>query len=351
MKLTRRGASWILTAVGAVALGAVIVACKATGTHDRSAQTPPPTVTIRAAAPSLTIGVPLTMIANRIDRAHGVAVDLQAFGTSSTISIDAVLAGQALFGSVGTLTALQAIRQGADLRIIAAVVNNVQVMVIRDDVAQRLGVSPTAPIDERVRALRGLIIATGAVGSTHYQILRSYLQQYGLNPDKDVRLVGIAEPSALVSGLEQRRFDAIAYASPLVEFAISRGVGQVWISGPRGDIPGSDNIKTGLIVTRTETLEKNREQVDALRAALTEALRAVQSERVATGQKLREMYFANLESGIWETAWNATTTAYPANLAFTRQAYDYWITNDPKGAESYKNVDYAQITYDRAQTQ
>jgi NitT/TauT family transport system substrate-binding protein len=347
MKLT----SWILTAAGAAALGAAIIGCRSMGPPDRSAPTTPTTVTIRAAAPSLTIGVPLTMVANRIDRAHGVAVDLQAFGTSSTISIDAVLAGQALFGSVGTLTALQAIRQGANLRIIAAVVNNVQVMVIRDDVVQRLGVSPTAPIAERVRALRGLIVATGAVGSTHYQILRSHLQRYGLDPDTDVRLVGIAEPSALVSGLEQRRFDAIAYASPLVEFAMARGVGQMWISGPRGDIPGSDSIKTSLIVVRTETLEGNREQVDALRAALTEALRVVQSDRVATGERLHGMYFSNLEDGVWETAWNATTTAYPSNLAFTRQAYDYWITNDPKGAKSYSSVDYAQITYDRAQSE
>ena len=111
MKLTRRVTSWILTAVGAVALSAAIVACGVMKSPDRSARSPSTTVTIRAAAPDLTIGVPLTMIANRIDRAHGVAVDLQAFGTSSTISIDAVLAGQALFGSVGTLTALQAIRQ------------------------------------------------------------------------------------------------------------------------------------------------------------------------------------------------------------------------------------------------
>jgi NitT/TauT family transport system substrate-binding protein len=344
MKLTRRVTIWILTAVGAVALGA----CGAKSHPDSSA---PNAVIIRAQAPSLTIGVPLTMIANRSDKAHGVTIDLQTFGTSSTISIDAVLAGQAMFGSVGTMTALQAIRQGANLKIVAAIVNNVQVMVIRDDVAQKLGVPPTAPIAERVRALKGLVVATGAVGSTHYQILRSYLQQYGLNPDKDVRLVGLAEPSAMVSGLEQKRFDAIAYASPLVEFALSRGIGQVWISGPRGDIPGSDNIKTGVIVARAETLEKNRTQVDALRAALTDALGAVQNERDVTGQKLHKMYFAELEGGVWEKAWNATTTAYPANLSFPRQAYDYWIANDPKGAESYKHVDYAQITYDRAQSQ
>jgi NitT/TauT family transport system substrate-binding protein len=347
----RRLAIWILTVVGAVALGAAIVACRATGTHDRSAQTSPATVTIRAAAPSLTIGVPLTMIANRIDRAHGVAADLQAFGTSSTISIDAVLAGQALFGSVGTLTALQAIRQGADLRIIAAVVNNVQVMVIRDEVAKRLGVSPTAQIAERVRALRGLIIATGAVGSTHYQILRSYLQQYDLNSDRDVRLVGVAEPSALVSGLEQRRFDAIAYASPLVEFAIARGVGQVWI----GEVhPAQLLARSGAFALHcAERIGQCREQSVDLFAIPFECLRTRDDQRrldvVGAGNVAARA--RDLESGVWEKAWNATTTAYPANLAFTRQAYDYWIANDPRGAESYKNVDYARITYDRAQSQ
>lgn len=346
MKRTNR----IQIVCGAIVFCFTMLSC-GTKNQDGSTQTSSNTLTFRAAAPSLTIGLPLTMIANRIDSAHGVTVDLQAFGTSSTISIDAVLGGHAMFGSVGTMTALQAIRQGADLKIIAAIVNNVQVMVIRNEVAQRLGVSTTAPIADRVRTLKGLTIATGAVGSTHYQILRSYLKQYGLDPDKDVRLIGIAEPSALVTGLEQKRFDAIAYASPLVELAIAKGFGREWISGPRGDIPGSDNIKTGVIVVRTETLEKNREKVNVLLAALADAQRSVQSDRATTGQKLYEKYFSNLERSIWDKAWEATAKAYPDNLAFPRQAYDYWITNDPKGVESYKNVDYNQIIYDQAQSQ
>jgi NitT/TauT family transport system substrate-binding protein len=212
-------------------------------------------------------------------------------------------------------------------------------------VVKRLGIPPTAPIAERVRALKGLTIATGAVGSTHYQILRAYLKQYDLDPDKDVRLIGVAEPSALITGIEQKRFDAIAYASPLVEMATGRGIGQEWISGPRGDIPGSENIKSGVIVTKSETVKNNSKQIDLLRAALTNALRTVQSDRAAMGQKLHQLYFPNLEPPIWDMAWNATTTAYPSNLDFTREAYNYWITIDPKGAESYKNVDYNNIIY------
>ena len=309
-----------------------------------------PGLIIKAAAPSLTIAVPLTMVLNRTDAAHGLEVDLQASGTSSTNVIDAVIANQVEYGSAGTPSVLHAIREGADLKIIAAVVDNLQVLVLRNDVIDRLGVSPTAPIAERVQALKGLTIATGAVGSAHYQILRAYLKQFGLDPDKDVRLVGNAEPAALVSGIDQGRYDGIAYASGIVEQAVANQVGDVWISGPRGDIPGSKDVKTSVVFARAETIDQNPGKADALRAALTDALNTVRTDHADIGPKLREGYFPKLDPAVWDTAWDAATDAYPPNLAFTRAAYDYWISNDPKGPASYDDVNYEEVTYAAAQT-
>src|SRR5271166_6406285 len=294
-----------------VCLGTAVMVGAFGRTRTSLAQTSARPVTIKSAAPSLTIAVPLAMVANHTDTAHGIAVDEQAGGTSSTVIIDAVLAGQAGFGTPGTADALQAIRQGAKLKIIAAVVNNLQVMVIRDDVMQRLGISPTAPIADRVRALKGLTIGTGAVGSTHYQILRGYLKQYGIDPDNDVRLVGMAETSGLISGIEQKRYDAIAYASPIVDYAIAKHVASVWISGPRGDVPGFDNVKTCVVVARPETIEQHRDDVDALRAALVDALNAVRSDHAATGEALHGKYFSNLDPAVWAAAWNGAASAYP----------------------------------------
>lgn len=337
--------------VAAVALAVALSACEFLGVAQ--AQTAPDqrTVTIKGAAPSLTIAVPLTMVAKHLDKAHGIAVDYQASGTSSTIVVDSVLAGQVEFGSPGTADALQAIRQGAKLKIVGAVVNNMLVTVIRDDVLQKLGVAPTAPIADRVRALKGLTIGTGAVGSTLYQVLRSYLKQYGLDPDRDVRLVGMGDTSALISGIEQKRYDAIAYASPIPEQAVARHVGTLWFSAPRGDVPGSDNVKMAVIVARTDTVENKRADVDALRAALADALHAVRDDHQATGQLLHDTYFPRLDPTLWAAAWSAATAAYPANLAFTQEAHEYWINNDPKGPDSYKNVNYREVVYDPAQTQ
>ena len=310
-------------------VAALALALLATLTTQAPAQTRPAPFVIKAAAPSLTIAVQLAMVARGIDKAHGFTTDLQASGTSSAVTINAVLSGQADFGSPGTADALQAIRAGANLKII--------------------GVSPTAPIAERIRALKGLTVATGAVGSTHYQILRAYLKQYGLNPDTDLRLIGLGDTSALITGIELGRYDAIAYASGVVEKAIADKAAMLWISGPGGDIPGSDEIKTCVIVVRAEMVETRKADIDAFRAGLQEALRAVNGDHAATGAMLHDTYFPKLDPAVWELAWNGATRSYPADLAFSRASWDYWIANDPKGAASFKDVDYAAVTYAPAQ--
>ena len=135
--------------------------------------------------PTLTVAVPFTMLAKGLDRAHGIAVEMRYAGGSSSLMIDAVLSGDAAFGSPGTLTAVQAIRQGADLRIIGAISNNQLATVISNAAMQRVGVSPSAAIGERIRALKGLTIGTNPVGSTYYQVFRFYSQApLRLNPDR-----------------------------------------------------------------------------------------------------------------------------------------------------------------------
>jgi NitT/TauT family transport system substrate-binding protein len=341
-----RAAAGICAAVLAVATAA----CGSQDSGSSAASGGQRELTIKAAAATLTIAVPLTMVANDTDRAHGLAVDLQASGTSSTHVVDAVIAGDAEYGSAGTPTVLHAIREGADLKIIAAVVNNLHLMVIRDDVMQRLGVPPTAPIEQRVHALKGLTIATGAIGSAHYQMLRAYLKKYGLDPDKDIKLVGVEDTAALLSGIDHKRYDAIAYGSGIVEQAVANTGAKVWISNPRGDIPGGADVKTSLIFARAETVEKNKADVDALRAALTDALQSVRNDRDATGRTLRAKNFPELDPAVWDLAWKTAAVGYPSSLAFPRVAYDYWVANDPNGPDGYKGVDYTKVTYAPAQS-
>jgi NitT/TauT family transport system substrate-binding protein len=289
------------------------------------------------------------MLTEKLDVAHGIAVDMIPAGGASNIMIDGVLSGSAEFANPGTLTALQAIRHGADLKIVAAIANNQLTAVINNNVMRKIGVSTTAPIADRIRALKGLTIGVNPVGSNYYQMARSYLAQYGVDPDKDVRLVPIADISAQISGILQGRYDAIIGASGVVEQAIALNVGTLWFSCARGDIPGSQNAIVSLIVASSGTIEKHRDDVDALRAALTDGLNAVLNDHEATGKMLKAAYFAKMDPVVWDLAWSTVKKGYPYSLAFPRSAYDLWIANDPAGAASYKNVDYNKIVYGPAQ--
>jgi NitT/TauT family transport system substrate-binding protein len=340
-----------VVAGGVAAIAAVALAgCSSSKAGNTSNASGCHEVKIKSADPSLTSAATLTVAAKALDKAHGVCVKLDASGTSSTNIIDAVLAGQAEFGTPGTATALDAIREGAKLQIIGAIANDLHTMVISNKALAKTGLTDSSPIADRVRALKGMTIATGAVGSTHFQILRAYLKQYGLDPDKDVRIVGVSASSALITGIEHGQYGAIANASGVVEKAVADKAGSIWISGPRGDIPGSQDVKTCVLVARTDTVQNKSSDVDAVRAAVGDALNAINNDHDATGTTLRAAYFPKLDTAVWDLAWGAATAAYPKSLRFPQSAYQYWIDNDAKGAASFSKVSYTQITYGPAQT-
>jgi NitT/TauT family transport system substrate-binding protein len=325
-----------------MAAAAVLVA----GTATAQDLTP---VKVISSLPTLTSAATYLMDANKYDEAHGLDVEVTQAGGSSSLQIDAVLAGSAVFGHPGTATALQAIRAGAEITIIGAAANNQIAGVISDAALESAGVAVDAPIEERIQALKGLTIGTNPVGATYYQMLRVYLQQYGLDPDNDVRLVGVQDTTALISGIEQGRFDAIVSASGIVEQAISLDAGQLLFSGARGDFPGSEESVVLVVVARTDTVENQPEVVEAYRAAMGDALVALNDEHDAAGATLRELHFAEMNEDVWNSVWENATQAYPRALEFTRTAFDFWLENDAEGAESYSAVDYSQIVYGPAQ--
>ncbi|EJJ29488.1 ABC transporter substrate-binding protein [Rhizobium sp. CF142] len=306
-------------------------------------------IKVMTAAPSLTTAVPLTAIARQYDKAHGLTIENPQAGTNSSLIIDAVLSGNADFAVAGTLTVLQAIRAGGNLTIIGGVANNQLVTVLGTGASQKISVSNDAPIGERIKALKGLTIGTNPAGATYTQMLRAYLREYGLDPDNDVKLVGIADASALITGLEQGRFDAIATASGVAEQALALKAGTVWFSGARGDIPGAEKSIVALAVTRPDVIEKDAATVDAFRASLSDALKAINDDHEATGRILKDQYFQKFDPALWKIVWDGATAAFPTSLTFSQDAFRFWISNDPKGPESFQGIDYKKITYGPSQ--
>ena len=269
-------------------------------------------VTFMVSDPTLTVGLIFLMKSKGFDKAHGIDVILSRTGNSSSLQLDAVIAGHADFGAPGTQTALQAMRGGADLKIVASVSNNQLAAVLSLAALKKVNVAPDAPIADRIRAMKGMTIATNPVGATYYQMFRAYLKQYGVDPDKDVRLVPLGEPTAMLSGIQYGRYDAVVSAAGIVEQAIGLNAAAMWFSGASGDLPNADSTIVCVVVARSEVVEKQPEKVVALRAALTDTLNFIRTDRAAAGQLLKAEYFPRFDAAVWKTVWDSATEAYPS---------------------------------------
>jgi NitT/TauT family transport system substrate-binding protein len=322
--------------------GLVAVALAATPALAQTALQP---VKFISSDPTLTSALVYLMQAKGFDKAHGLAVEIAKTGNSSSLQVDAVVAGHADFGAPGTQTALQAMREGADMKIIGSISNNQLAAVVTPAALKKAGVSPDAPIGDRVRAMKGMTIAVNPVGSTYYQMFRAYLKQYGLNPDRDVTLVGLGDANAMLSGIEQGRYDAIVSASGLVEQAIAMKTAELYFNGARGDFPGASSTVVCVVVARTEVVEKHPDEVEKMKAAFADTLDYVNTHHDEVGAYLRANFFPKFDQAVWSTVWANATAAYPKSLTFPKAAYDFWTTNDPKGADSFKSLGYEKAVY------
>ncbi len=312
-------------------------------------QAAPRQMKVMSSLPTMTSAPTYMMKSRKFDIARGLDMVIQQTGGSSSLQIDGLLSKNADFGFPGTGTALNAIREGADLRILGCYSNNQMAAVIQNDKLKSLGVSVDAPIADRIRALKGMTIATNPVGATYTQMLRYYLKQYGLDPDRDVRLIGVQDSNAMIAGIQQARFDVICTASGIVEQAISMGVGSLWFSASRGDIPGSERTQVGVMVTRGELADREPAYVETMRSAINDALNFLNNDRVTAGKILHDQYLNKIDAAVWSLVWDNAKAAFPGKLTFSRSTYDFWIDADPKGADSYKHIDYKKITFPSAQ--
>ena len=134
----------------------------------------------------------LQVAADRFAAKDGLALNLQQFGNTSDLA-QAVAAGRTPFGQLGMATLIPAISHGANIIVIATsaytfkdksghswATNN---LVVRDD-----GTIKT------VADLKGKAIAVNDLGSTFNYLIRDYLTAYKIDPDRDVKIIGVNFP-------------------------------------------------------------------------------------------------------------------------------------------------------------
>jgi sulfonate transport system substrate-binding protein len=157
---------------------------------------------------------------------------------SGKLGAAALLSGNAQFTdfAVDDVAALQ--KQGKDPILVYSMVNSLTMdLVVRNDVLEKLRVTPRSPLEERLKALKGLTFGITRPGAVTQLFPTYLLRKAGFNPETDATFVQIGGGQALVAAVKARKIDAFMLSAPAPYLLERDRAGTVLIKNSAGEGP------------------------------------------------------------------------------------------------------------------
>jgi ABC-type nitrate/sulfonate/bicarbonate transport system substrate-binding protein len=233
---------------------------------------------------------------------------------------NAVLAGSADFTMGTGPVFLRAAAQGQRMLAIVNVVDRPLVeMVLRKDVAERLGITDKMPIPERAKRLKGLTIGIQGVGSIVHAWERYIVAKGGLDVENDVRIAPM-DPPAMLPALENKAIDGYATSLPFTTQAVVKGSAIMLASGA-SDAPELVPFAYGLIYGKPETCKEKREMCAKMARAFAAASKFI-NEKPDEALTILRKRFEKMDPQLLQAAWAVVSKAHGKDIRVTVPGLD-----------------------------
>ena len=135
-----------------------------------------------------------------------------------------------------------------------------------------------------LKDLKGATIGVTAIGGTNYISTRLTLRHYGLDPDKDVKILAIGDEKLMYEAFKIGRVDSIVVAPPFSVILRREGFPLLAHTGELLNFPFSG------LGTTLDKIGKNRAQARKLLRGEIEALRFVRANPAGTTDVIRKRF-------------------------------------------------------------
>jgi ABC-type nitrate/sulfonate/bicarbonate transport system substrate-binding protein len=153
-----------------------------------------------------------------------------------------------------------------------------------------------------IKDLKGAVIGLTSIGGTNHVSTRMTLRQFGLDIDKDVKILAIGEEKLMYDTFKMGRVDAIVVAPPFSVQAKREGFPILAQTADHVVIPFSG------LGTTLDRIKNNRAQVKKLLKAEIEALRLIQSNPAAITEVIRKRF--NMDEKLARESYDAVANAF-----------------------------------------
>ena len=153
-----------------------------------------------------------------------------------------------------------------------------------------------------IKDLKGATIGVTAIGGTNYVSTRLTLRHYGLDPDKDVKILAIGDEKLMYEAFKIGRVDCVVVAPPFSVILRREGFPLLAHTGELLNFPFSG------LGTTLDKIGKNRAQARKLLRGEIEALRFVRANPAGTTDVIRKRF--NMDEKLARESYDVVVDAF-----------------------------------------
>jgi len=242
---------------------------------------------------------------------EGIEAELIQFRGGGA-AIGGLVSGSVEFCACAIQNAINARVKGSGVTLIGTIIGQyASNLVLRGDVAKRLGITRDTPIAQRLAALRGLKIAGSGVGSSTDFLIRYLAKKAGLSPERDFTVLFLADGGPILAAFAQNRIDGFVFSSPTSDIAVAKYKGVTVLDMSRGEFEDLRGYPSITLSAKTALLKAKPGLARGFLRALARADRMIHAEPARAQQLLRKR-FEGVADDVYKGAWAANIAAYPA---------------------------------------
>ncbi len=255
---------------------------------------------------------------------QGIRIEEMAQRATS-ISVSSVLNGDTQFGLAPTESAILANARRQPVKALALLISGFpNLIVLRRGVAEEIarisGVTPTSPVMDRARQLKGRSIAVTSAGSSLETVLADQARRAGLNPASDLTVTYTGSGAGTAAALRAERVDGAVSGFPFSVEALIENRVVKWIDPVAGDIPELNGMAFSMLFTRPQLIRSNPDLVQRMVNAVAKAEQFMQTNPDGARERLREV-FPTMNPAVCDLAFDTIRPLYPTSPVISEEGY------------------------------
>ena len=198
-------------------------------------------------------------------------------------------------------------------------------LIVRNDVLARIGTSPSAPVMERAKALKGLTFGITRPGAPTDVYARYFIAKAGLDPRRDVNLVQVGGVAALDAAFRAGRIDAFLLSPPLPQTLERAGIGTILIRNTAGDAPDLTDTAYTTLFTTADYASKNAPALKAYVGGIRDGVKWLTEHPDEAADYLAQKWFSDTSKESLRTSLGVLLPSLSPTGRFTQAAVQKYI--------------------------